>query len=282
MTLRTLPAVNGLDAARPFNWKTTDDALDRWTGPLAAEADNPATISIYDVIGEDPWTGGGVSAKRIAAALRSVGKADVTVNINSPGGDLFEGLAIYNLLREHPAKVTVQVMGLAASAASVIAMAADDLAMGLGSFLMIHKSWGMVLGNEDDFREAADVFGTLDRSMVDIYAARTGQDPKEIARMMRAETWLTAADAVEKRFADRTFNLPETVAEARAEALDFRAARRTVEGALKAANFSRSQADQLLKALSGKPGAASNAKPGAGVNAEDIFDFVNFLKGVTK
>ena len=90
---------------------------------MAAEADEGATISIYDVIGEDWWTGEGVTAKRIAAALRAIGKEPVTVAINSPGGDMFEGLAIYNLLREHEGEVNVKVLGLAASAGSVIASA---------------------------------------------------------------------------------------------------------------------------------------------------------------
>src|SRR5690606_23214700 len=121
--------------------------LAKWAErPQAAEGDDPNTISIYDVIGEDWWTGGGFTAKRAAAALRSIGKNPVTVNVNSPGGDMFEGIAIYNLLREHPAEVTVNVMGLAASAASIIAMAGDKINVALGSFVMIHNAWGIVIG----------------------------------------------------------------------------------------------------------------------------------------
>ncbi|MBN0106041.1 Clp protease ClpP, partial [Pseudomonas aeruginosa] len=93
----------------------------------------------YEPIGYDWWTGEGVTAKRIAGALRAIGgDVDVTVNINSPGGDVFEGLAIYNLLREHKGKVTVRVLGLAASAASFIAMAADEVKIARAGFLMIH------------------------------------------------------------------------------------------------------------------------------------------------
>ncbi len=100
--------------ARPksYQWDVPLSALERWeSAPQAAEADDPNTISIFDVIGEDYWSGGGFTAKRAAAALRSIGKNPVTVNVNSPGGDMFEGLAIYNLLASHPGEVTVNVMG---------------------------------------------------------------------------------------------------------------------------------------------------------------------------
>lgn len=87
--------------------------------------------------------GEGVTAKRISAALRAIGEQDIVVNLNSPGGDMFEGLAIYNLLRAHSGKVTVNILGIAASAASIIAMAGDEIKMGRGAFLMIHNCWAM-------------------------------------------------------------------------------------------------------------------------------------------
>src|SRR5690348_11522650 len=111
-----------------MSYEIPQKALARWDSSIVAKnGETENTISILDVIGSDPWTGEGVTAKRIAGALRSMEGADVTVSINSPGGDLFEGLAIYNMLREHKGKVTVKVLGLAASAASIIAFAADDL-----------------------------------------------------------------------------------------------------------------------------------------------------------
>jgi ATP-dependent Clp protease protease subunit len=85
---------------------------------------------MYDVIGEDFWSGGGVTVNRVDAALRQIGNQDVEVHINSPGGDMFEGIAIYNRLLEHPGKVTVKVLGLAASAASIIAMAGEEVLIG--------------------------------------------------------------------------------------------------------------------------------------------------------
>ena len=124
MSIRKLPQASMPARPKNFQWDAPSDALGRWAElPLAASDGGDAnTIEIYEVIGEDWWSGGGFTDRKMAAALRAAGNADVTVNINSPGGDMFEGIAIYNMLAAHPGKVTVNVMGLAASAASVIAM----------------------------------------------------------------------------------------------------------------------------------------------------------------
>jgi ATP-dependent Clp protease protease subunit len=153
------------------------------------------------VIGEDPWTGGGVTVKRIDAALRSIGNKDVIVNINSPGGDVFEGIAIYNRLREHQGQITVKVLGLAASAASVIAMAGDKVQIGASSFLMIHNAWVLAIGNRHDMREVADFLEPFDRALADVYVARTGQRSRT-CRAMDAETWFNGSQAVELGYAD--------------------------------------------------------------------------------
>lgn len=116
-----------------------------------------------------------MTAKRIAGALRVMNGADVTVNINSPGGDMFEGLAIYNLLREYQESYG-QVLGIAASAASVIAMAGDDIQIGRGAFLMIHNCWVVAMGNRHDFAELSASLEPFDNAMADIYAARSGLD----------------------------------------------------------------------------------------------------------
>lgn len=240
-------------------------ALERWAGsPMAAEADNPDTISIYEVIGEDWWTGGGVTAKRVAAALRSIGKNDVTVNINSPGGDMFEGLAIFNLLAEHPASVHVRIMGWAASAASIIAMAGDTIEMGVGSFMMIHNCWGMVVGNQSDMRDAAETFAQFDAGLTDVYEARTGVDRDEIAALMEAETFMSANDAVERGFATGTFERSgdeetENESQARAEVT----ARRRVDALLAKSGLPRSERRKLLREMAGTPGAAGTDTPSA-------------------
>jgi hypothetical protein len=118
---------------------------------------------------------------------------------------MFEGLAIYNILVQHPAPVHVKVMGLAASAASIIAMAGDTVEMGLGSFLMIHNAWGAVIGNQNDMRDAAEVFAQFDDAMSDIYSFSTGLDKKKIRLMMDQETFMSAEDAVNQGFATGVF-----------------------------------------------------------------------------
>src|SRR5690606_16684123 len=160
-------------------------------------------------IGQDWWTGEGVTAKLIAAALRTTGKKDVVVTINSPGGDYFEGLAIYNLLRDHPAKVTVKIAGIAASAASVIAMAGDEVQIARAGFLMIHNTWVMAASDKNGLRDVADWLEPFDDTAIDIYAARTGLEPKELARMLDRETWIGGNDAVEQGFADSLLSVDE-------------------------------------------------------------------------
>lgn len=175
-------------------------ALDKWNSRIrASSADN--SISILDVVGEDYW-GEGVTAKRISAALRAIGEQDIVVNLNSPGGDMFEGLAIYNLLRAHSGKVTVNILGIAASAASIIAMAGDEIKMGRGAFLMIHNCWAMGVGNRHDFAKLAHDLAPFDASMTDIYVARSGQSSDVVNQMMDNETYISASEAIEKGFAD--------------------------------------------------------------------------------
>lgn len=184
--------------------KFSPDVLNRWNQSLKAadeEADN--TIGIYDPIGYDYWSDSGVTAKRISAALRSMGAdADVVVNINSPGGDVFEGLAIYNLLRAHKGKVTVRVLGLAASAASFIAMAADEIQIARAGFFMIHNAWTVSWGNRHDLLEASELLGQIDETIADIYHIRTGLAASELGKMMDAESWINGKNSVEKGFAD--------------------------------------------------------------------------------
>jgi len=216
------------------------------------------------VIGYDYWEEG-VTAKRIAGALRSIGDRPVTVNVNSPGGDMFEGLAIYNLLRDHPQKVTVNVLGIAASAASVIAMAGDEVRIGRGAFLMIHNAWVVAGGNRHDMREVADWLQPFDEAMADIYAARTGIASKEVAKLMDAETYLNAKTSIEKGFADLYMDGDQlTVDPQEANALALRAERRLDLMAQKA-GMSRSDARQIAAELKsgGKRGAASSGEHGA-------------------
>lgn len=257
MSLRQLPEVKAFERPEGFAWDAPSTVLERWSAsPAAADGQTNDEITIYDVIGEDYWSGGGFTAKRMAGALRSIGQKPVSVVINSPGGDMFEGLAIYNMLRDHKEKVTVKVMGYAASAASIIAMAGDRIEMGLGSFFMIHNAWGAVIGNRHDFMSAADVFQSFDAGMAGIYVARTGQDQKKIAKMMDAETWIAASEAKSLGFADEIVDQPDANSTGNARA-DI-AARRRLDAILAKAGLPRTERRSLLREAIGTPGAAEN------------------------
>ncbi len=182
-------------------------AFSRWNpGVRAAVQPGDGVITCYDVIGEDLWGDGGVTVNRIDAALRKIGNNAVEVHINSPGGDVFEGIAIANRLQQHPAKVTVKVMGLAASAASVVAMAGDEVQIAPSAFIMIHNCWVMASGDRNDMAETAAFLAPFDAALADVYAARSGLPKDEIATMLDAETWMNGSQAVAKGFADGLLN----------------------------------------------------------------------------
>lgn len=238
-------------------------ALDRWNPGVQAAAaeDDDRTISVYDVIGYDYWSGDGVTAKRVAAALRSMGAGPVTVNVNSPGGDMFEGLAIYNLLREHKGEVTVKVLGLAASAASIIAMAGDTVQIARAGFLMIHNAWVVAMGNRNDLREYADTMEPFDRAMADIYAARTGSERAAMEKLMDAETWIGGSDAIEQGFADELL-ASDQVEQKGGKAQS--AAVRRIESALRASGMPKSEAMRLIsefKSSAGDPAGGGEGDP---------------------
>lgn len=218
-------------------------ALERWNPNIRAAADGDNVIGIYDVIGEDYWTGEGVTEKRLAAELRALGDRDVVVNINSAGGDMFVGMAIYNMLREHPGHVTVNVLGVAASAASIIAMGGDEVRVARAGFLMIHNAWIWVPGNRHELRQFADYLEPFDATMADVYAARSGLDATAIAQMMDTETWIGGSAAVEQGFADSLLASDEVEqTEDKPGAL----AVRRVENALRASGMPRSEAMRLI------------------------------------
>ena len=262
MTIKTLP---GAPEGRPCAGVTSHlqaRALDRWNaGVQAADKEDERTISVYDVIGHDYWTGEGVTAKRISGALRALGKGAITVNVNSPGGDMFEGLAIYNLLREHDGEVTVKVLGLAASAASVIAMAGDKVQIARAGFLMVHNSWVMAVGNRHDLSDLAATLKPFDDAMAGIYAARTGKDAKAMAKLMDSETWIGGETAIEDGFADELLpsdQVSKGAAKASASAV------RRIESALRASGMPKSEAVRLIsefKASAGDPAGGGEGDP---------------------
>lgn len=171
--------------------------MKNWYSIKAKADQKTAEISIYDEIGY--W---GVTAKQFIGDLKALDATAIKLAINSPGGSVFDALAIYNALRQHPAAVEVTIMGVAASAASVIAMAGDTIVMPENAFMMIHNPLNLAYGNADDLREMADVLDKIAASLIGIYAKRTGLPDDEIKALLDAETWLNAEEAVTKGFAD--------------------------------------------------------------------------------
>ena len=246
---------------------------DRWGDDAAgirAVATGDNIITMFDDIGEDFWSGGGITAKKVAAQLRAIGERPVEVQINSPGGDMFEGIAIYNVLREHPQDITVKIMGMAASAASLIAMAGDQIEIGVSSFLMIHNCWVMAMGNRHDMKEVADWLAPFDQAMIDLYALRTGEDAAAIGKMMDAETWLSGSTAIDKGFADSLLPADQMKVDEGSQAEDRRVNElRAMELTLVRAGYTRSDARARIAKIKGDgtPGAAADLEsptPGAG------------------
>lgn len=173
------------------------------------EQGSTADVFIYDEIGESFW-GGGISAQGMATELAALDVDDLHVYINSPGGAAWDGIAIMNAIRRHKAHVTVHVDGLAASAASVIAMAGDRVVMNRGSQLMIHDASGGAYGNAELMDEVASILHKLSDSIADVYAGRTGSDRATWRAAMKAETWYTAEEAVASGLADEWVDAPTT------------------------------------------------------------------------
>ena len=161
-----------------------------------------AEIWIYEEIGEDFWTGGGITAKSFQKELSDIKAGQIDLHINSPGGLVFDGIAIYNLLKNHPANVTTYIDGLAASIASVIALAGNKVIMAENALFMIHKAAGIVVGNSDDMRDFADKLDKVNGSIATTYTSKTKKDEKEINDLMAAETWMGADEALEMGFID--------------------------------------------------------------------------------
>ena len=169
---------------------------------IEAKTEGVADVYIFDEIGESFW-GGGVSSAAFQEQIRSITAPQINLHVNSPGGNFFDGVAIMNSLRDHPAKVVVTVDGLAASAASVIAMGGDEVVMNLGSQLMIHEAHGGAHGPADTMQEMVAALNSSSESMAQIYADKAGGTPEEWRAAMKAETWYTAAEAVDAGLADR-------------------------------------------------------------------------------
>ncbi|HWT12291.1 MAG TPA: head maturation protease, ClpP-related [Allosphingosinicella sp.] len=239
---------------------TPSSVLDRWSSEGAgvrALSSGDNVITMFDIIGEDFWTGGGVTAKKVREQLRAIGDRPVEVQINSPGGDMFEGIAIYNVLREHSQAITVKILGMAASAASIIAMAGDEIEIGAAGFIMIHDCWVIAIGNRHDMRETADWLEPFDAAMRDVYAQRTGQSAEDVAKWMDAETWMSGSAAIERGFADALLPADQVKVDEEAQASDKQINElRAMELSLLASGNTRSQARARINKIRGTTDSA--------------------------
>jgi ATP-dependent Clp protease protease subunit len=162
------------------------------------------SMDLYGIIGSD-WFGEGITSTMVSDSLKAMGAVTaIDVYINSPGGDVFEGRGIYNLLKEHKAAVSVHVIAEAASAASLIAMAGDEITMSEGSLMMIHRASGLAYGNVDEIGQLINLLKIVDETMVRTYAARSKNTEADIRAWVEAETWMMADEAVARGFATKS------------------------------------------------------------------------------
>lgn len=169
-----------------------------------AASPDTTEVMIYDEIGY--W---GITAKEFAGALAAISTPKIMLRINSPGGDVFDGIAMHAAIKAHPASVVAKIEGLAASAASFIALAADSVEMDVNAFFMIHNAWGLAIGNKADMTDMANVLGKIDGQIAAIYAAKTGKSAPDCAALMDGDTdgtWFTAAEAKAAGFVDAIVN----------------------------------------------------------------------------
>ncbi len=185
---------------RIHNLRTANKAAVK---PFAVQAAaEETTVWLYDFIGFDPWTQTGVGAEQFAKEIAAIKTPVIRLRINSPGGSVFDGRAMAAALKAHKSKVVASIEGVAASAATFVAVAADEVQMAKGSMFMIHNAWTIAMGNANDLMETAALLEKLDGTLVDDYTAKTGKSAQQVKDWMAAETWFTADEAVTAGFAD--------------------------------------------------------------------------------
>jgi ATP-dependent Clp endopeptidase proteolytic subunit ClpP len=168
---------------------------------IKSKADK-AEIWLYELIGLDFWTGDGITAKSFQKELSEIKASAIDLHINSPGGDVFDGIAIYNLLKQHPAKITTYIDGFAGSISSVIALAGNPVYMAENAKYIIHNPSGVTMGTAVDHRKTADILDGIRDSMTKTYTSKTGKSADEINALLDAESWLSAEQALEIGFID--------------------------------------------------------------------------------
>ena len=228
------------------------------TYKIECKKDQPeeATVYIYDEIS---WWG--IQAEQFVKDFNAITAGTIHLRLNTPGGSVFDGMAIYNAIKQHKSKIIAHVDGLAASIASVIAMACDEIIMGEGSFLMIHEPWSLCAGSADDMRKEADLLDKVSATILSVYMNRSNKKEEEVCAMMAEETWLNAQEAVDAGFADSVDNKKDEKAQSKSAAFNLSAfanvpeqlknqkvqlTARDLERVLRDAGCSQKQAKKLL------------------------------------
>lgn len=245
-----------------------------------------AELSIFDEIG-----GFGISVAEFKDAFDLVRGKELRLLLNSPGGSVTEGMAIYNLLASERSRLTVEVLGLAASMASVVALAGKELVMDEGSYLMIHNPWTITWGDADQLRKDADVLDKMRGELVNIYASRSTLSAKEIGKLMDDETWMTAEEAKDAGFASSVYRTTRAAARAFTIPRGFKHAPaglsarpsdgiktiRDFEGYLRDAGFSRTEAAAIASA-----GFKAARRDGGSGDDGDTAYVIEALKALTR
>jgi len=264
MAKRKLHEMPTLDATRRdmIQFEPSRAAQERFNPVLqAVDGETDDVVNVLGVIGWPEWAGG-VEAKAVAKRLQEIGDGDIVVNVNSPGGDFFEGQAIHNLFRAHPGQVEMRIIGIAASAASVIVMAGDKISIPKTGWIMIHNVSTIALGDKAVFRQIIGDLEKFDQVSADLYAERSGHPHRKIVEMMDAETYLSGTEAVEKGFADSLMASDKVKADAKQSATA--SARQLLKTAAQKGGLSRGQVRAAFAQLKpSTPRAADEGKPRA-------------------
>ena len=234
----------------PFRAKTRNYRIEN-------KDNKEATVYLYDVI--DSWYG--ISAEQFIKDFNALEQKTVHLRINSPGGSVFDGTSIYNTIKQSQKTVIVHIDGLAASIASIIALAGDEVRIAENAYLMIHEPWSLVIGNADDMRKEADLLDKVSGTIASTYVKKTGKNEEEISAMMAVETWMTGNEALEHGFVDYVDgdvedmeppsdlfdlsvfnNLPETLKQPRITMLT----KKQLEDALRDAGLTQKEAKTVL------------------------------------
>jgi ATP-dependent Clp protease, protease subunit len=267
------PEIANIGNGTDWKFETRALAADFEKVEVTALASDRPTISIFGYIGDD-GEGGGITTSRIAAALRSVAGKPITVEINSPGGNYFEGVAAYNLLRRHNAAVRVEVVGIAASAASVIAMAGDEIAIAANAEIMIHEARGLFMGTKSEMQEAWETLAHIDTAMCETYAARSGRPVAEFEALIAGkDVFFRGQEAIDAGLADALMDR-EAQMPVYAEATDFPSDKASLDQFLAKQNMPRSERRELFRAMGASTLRAADPDPAtlrAGDDAEPWF-----------